>query len=325
MSRYLQCTDNSHQTWMIIGSAVRIAQSLDLHLHKASSLNSRNNNMRQVQLWQCCISMDRRISWMLGRISMSAVSLAQFPISHNSFHDDGSEKVPYFRYFAMMSELYEIANYLIHVQISASSNFTDKLGLSRLYQHQEYCSVAVQLDNCLNTWENDLPQSVKLDNLQQDADDVQYRQAVMLRLRYVKSELQELSLRKSIFVCDGYFTDGFSRILHTRIHLYRPMLARVCLAQTTSSPLTKGLKGRVFHECATLCISNAQAIVDLIYENHRTLLPLNICIIPWWFRIFYLNVASTILIAASLNTDIFTPVVSQSWSKAICHSMCCDV
>lgn len=50
MSRYLQCTRNLHQTWMVLGSAVRIAQSLGLHT---------SNTPSKQRVWQCCVSMDR--------------------------------------------------------------------------------------------------------------------------------------------------------------------------------------------------------------------------------------------------------------------------
>lgn len=60
MSRYLQCTRNLHQTWMAVGSAVRIAQSLGLHVPDNTSSNplDREDRLRR-QVWQCCVSMDR--------------------------------------------------------------------------------------------------------------------------------------------------------------------------------------------------------------------------------------------------------------------------
>ena len=60
MSRYLQCTRNLHQTWMAVGSAVRIAQSLGLHVPDKSSSDSvnRDGQLRR-QVWQCCVSMER--------------------------------------------------------------------------------------------------------------------------------------------------------------------------------------------------------------------------------------------------------------------------
>jgi len=60
MSRYLQCTNNPHQTWMAVGSAVRIAQSLGLHIPDASSSGRPSHEgRRRRQLWQCCVFMDR--------------------------------------------------------------------------------------------------------------------------------------------------------------------------------------------------------------------------------------------------------------------------
>lgn len=60
LGRYLQCTSNPHQTWMAVGSAVRIAQSLGLHLPDASppSPSSRDSRLRR-QVWECCVFMDR--------------------------------------------------------------------------------------------------------------------------------------------------------------------------------------------------------------------------------------------------------------------------
>ena len=56
MGRYLQCTRNLHQTWMAVGSALRIAQSLGLHSPNQSSSGDGRSGR---QIWQCCVSMDR--------------------------------------------------------------------------------------------------------------------------------------------------------------------------------------------------------------------------------------------------------------------------
>jgi hypothetical protein len=60
MSRYLQCTNNPHKTWMATGSAIRIAQSLGLHVPEASPSTTVNSvSRRKRQLWQCCSYMDK--------------------------------------------------------------------------------------------------------------------------------------------------------------------------------------------------------------------------------------------------------------------------
>ncbi|GKT47719.1 sorbicillinoid biosynthetic cluster transcription factor sor3 [Colletotrichum spaethianum] len=60
MSQYLQSTNNPHQTWMIIGSAVRIAQGLGLHLPETSSELSNESEKDLVKrIWHGCLLMDR--------------------------------------------------------------------------------------------------------------------------------------------------------------------------------------------------------------------------------------------------------------------------
>lgn len=65
MGRYLQCTNNPHQMWMAVGSAVRIAQSLGLHNHEYFSSSSTPSFCQAVdrrlatRLWHSCVYMDR--------------------------------------------------------------------------------------------------------------------------------------------------------------------------------------------------------------------------------------------------------------------------
>lgn len=62
-SQYLQCTNLPHQTWMIVGSAVRVAQSLGLHLPETSEeqpTKARCETLRR--LWHGCVLMDRYAS-----------------------------------------------------------------------------------------------------------------------------------------------------------------------------------------------------------------------------------------------------------------------
>lgn len=57
LARYLQCTANLHQTWMTVGLAVRMAQSLGLHLLDGSS-DQRDAQVGR-QMWQACVGLDR--------------------------------------------------------------------------------------------------------------------------------------------------------------------------------------------------------------------------------------------------------------------------
>lgn len=60
LSQYLQCTNKPHQTWMVVGSAVRIAQGLGLHLPEiwTTSFDDESVALKR-RVWQACIMMDR--------------------------------------------------------------------------------------------------------------------------------------------------------------------------------------------------------------------------------------------------------------------------
>lgn len=60
MSRFLQCTSNQHQTWMLLGTAVRIAQSLDLHVPSAEiDKRTHPGEWRRQELWHQCVFLER--------------------------------------------------------------------------------------------------------------------------------------------------------------------------------------------------------------------------------------------------------------------------
>jgi hypothetical protein len=59
ISQYLQCTNQPHQTWMTVGSAVRTAQSLGLHLTEVWSTPGDEGAALKRRVWQWCVIMDR--------------------------------------------------------------------------------------------------------------------------------------------------------------------------------------------------------------------------------------------------------------------------
>lgn len=60
MSQYLQSTNLPHQTWMIVGSAVRVAQSLGLQLPETSAAQPTPGQRELLRrVWHGCVLMDR--------------------------------------------------------------------------------------------------------------------------------------------------------------------------------------------------------------------------------------------------------------------------
>jgi hypothetical protein len=189
-------------------------------------------------------------------------------------------------------ELHEIGNQIQLAQAQCRNRAASGLGLPRLYQQDEYHAVAVQLDACLNRWESALPDDWKAHNLR----------AVVDRKPLVERYLLHL------------------RLMHTRIFMHRPILARFYSMRSHTAATPPGGRGptlsdRLFRECAGLCVDSAQALASLIIE---TLKPgESLGLLPWWYRIYYLHIAGTTFLAAMFVSDLYTDSVAQSWSRVI--------
>jgi hypothetical protein len=81
-------------------------------------------------------------------------------------------------------ELHEIGNQIQLAQTQTRNPLAARLGLPRLYQQDDYNAVAVQLDACLNKWENGLPSDWKLQYLRKVVDRASRAERYVLHLRY---------------------------------------------------------------------------------------------------------------------------------------------
>ncbi|TEA13685.1 Sorbicillinoid biosynthetic cluster transcription factor sor3 [Colletotrichum sidae] len=106
--------------------------------------------------------------------------------------------------------------------------------------------------------------------------------------------------------------------------LLRPMLARFSLSLSHggggADPSTQpgdDLSSRVTQQCALVCVEAAQNLIAVIGRFQRRdgtlgLLP------AWWYRVFYVYTAATVLVAARLRPAVFSALdVSRSWNRAM--------
>lgn len=103
--------------------------------------------------------------------------------------------------------------------------------------------------------------------------------------------------------------------------LLRPIVARVCLPQpgvATATPRPPdSLQSRVMQQCTICCVDVARNIISLLlkyqaYDGTVGMLP------AWWYRVYYLFSAATVLIAAKLRTDIFNVQdINQTWNEVM--------
>ncbi|RXG42334.1 hypothetical protein VDGE_09607 [Verticillium dahliae] len=304
-SQYLQSTDHPHQTWMVVGSAIRTAQGLGLHLPETSGDRTDLGERELLRrIWYGCVLMDRMVSVTHGRPAMISGHLATtVPLPMSSASSvNGTEAAlsggaVHAAFFVKSVQLYEI----IHRTIIAFYGGT--MGCSKSKQSQGSDSGSsdgddddfdkvVQLDRSLSHWEQRLPVHLRWTSLVDTADEVSRRQTVILRMRF----------------------------LHARILLLRPVLSRFCLAPPTRAVtfgLTDSLQARVVEQGALFCVSTAQNMIAVLLEHQTS--DNTIGLLPaWWYRVYYVYSAATVLIAAKLRPEIFPAVeIGRSWSQAM--------
>ncbi|KAM0280229.1 hypothetical protein ACHAQH_004187 [Verticillium albo-atrum] len=304
-SQYLQSTDHPHQTWMVVGSAIRTAQGLGLHLPETSGdridLGERELLRR---IWYGCVLMDRMVSVTHGRPAMISGQLATavpLPLACTS-PVSGAEAVlgsgaGHAAFFVNSVQLYEIIHRTIIAYYGGAS------GRPKGKESQgsddgspdgddEDFDKVVQLDRSLSKWEQRLPVHLRWTSLETTTDDISRRQSVILRMRF----------------------------LHARILLLRPVLSRFCLAPPTPAitfGLSDSLQARVVEQGALFCVSTAQNIIAVLLEHQTS--DSTIGLLPvWWYRVYYVYSAATVLIAAKLRPEIFPAAeIGRSWSQAM--------
>ncbi|KAF5009242.1 hypothetical protein FDECE_4535 [Fusarium decemcellulare] len=302
-SQYLQSTYSPHQTWMVVGSAIRMAQGLGLHLPETSADRADHEERDLLRrIWYGCILMDRMVSVTHGRpamISRQPAMAVPLPGSCTAgqTRDQPNKKTGYFGFFVESVRLYEIIHQTMVAFYGGSHSGRCKAKEPQPSDHDssdsddEDLDKIVQLDRSLSKWESKLPNHLKWNLLDSNKDEIARRQAVILRIRF----------------------------LHARILLLRPLLSRFCLTQSPvdNSLVDDTLQARVVQQGALFCVSTAQNIINTLLK-HQTL-DSTVGLLPaWWYRVYYVYSAATVLIAAKLRPDVFPAVdIGRSWGQAI--------
>ncbi|RSL90031.1 hypothetical protein CEP51_000891 [Fusarium floridanum] len=253
---------------MVVGSAIRMAQGLGLHLPETSADRSDPGERELLRrIWYGCILMDRMVSVTHGRPAMISKRPAMaVPLPNKSPPVDPRD----------ITSGKDTGYYSFFVDSDNDDEDLDKV---------------VQLDRSLSKWEKKLPDHLKWNMLEANKDEISRRQAVILRMRF----------------------------LHARILLLRPLLSRFCLTQSPAenSLADDTLQIRVIQQGAMFCVATAQNIITTLL-THQTL-DSTVGLLPaWWYRVYYVYSAATVLIAAKLRPDIFPAVeIGRSWGQAI--------
>lgn len=247
-------------------------------------------------------------------ISRNLASAVPLPLTSSNAKPNDYGRLTEGSFFVKSIELYEITHrVLLDLYSEPGSRPRSTIHDDR---KDEDLAAVMQLDSAMMKWEESLPKFLVLSDADVASNDVSHRQAVILHIRYIctrNSCLEYPQHLNQLTNCD--------RFLHARMLLLRPVVARVCLPPpgfgVAAARPPDSLQSRVMQQCTIYCVEIARSIISLLLKyqaNDGTvgLLP------AWWYRVYYLFSAATVLIAAKLRTDIINlQDINQAWSEAM--------
>lgn len=311
LGQYLQSTNNPQQCWIYVGFAIRIAQSLRLDIPSTSAKEPPARREILRRLWHGCVLLDQALSMTFGRSAMitSKASVAvPLPLPHpeniqcqcHATYITDSSTVD-FHFFIETLGLYRLMNETLNTLYSSDSMEDDGDNLSVVYFGSlgaKAVGSLLEVDHRLSCWYRGLPIHLRLgpESMQVSSHE---RHRIVLYIRYT----------------------------HVKILLFRPILARYCSAKTLhgviATSVTDSLPNKIALQFSVACIRAAlntigcfdQALSGKDIGHVDDLLP------AWWYSIFYVYTAATVLVAARLSPSILAEVtelaVSEAWDKAI--------
>ncbi|KAH7109492.1 fungal-specific transcription factor domain-containing protein [Dactylonectria estremocensis] len=170
---HLQSTMYSSRCWNMVGLAMRVAQSLGLHLNqKPATRNQLEREMRR-RIWYTCVTLDRLMCTTFGRPAMlSHISLVPLPLMIDDEHllEDGEGTQPEaspcrMGLFVYTVQLLDILNEVLHCFYAEASHAQATKDGSMPDLH-EMLRLNSKLDQFLET----LPNNLRLQTVSSNSD-----------------------------------------------------------------------------------------------------------------------------------------------------------
>ncbi|OQU97083.1 Fungal specific transcription factor domain-containing protein [Cladophialophora immunda] len=308
---YLQSSSNPEQCWIFVGYAIRIAQSLKLDIPSTSANEPlcRREAMRRV--WHCCVLMDETLSMTFGRppmIPSRATRSVPLPLPHSDAtsclcatqalsRTDATD----YHFFIETLKLYSLMNQTL--QILYDSDTDEDLSNDPTFAYFGISGTnsvgnLLEMDHKLSTWYQNLPPHLRHDEMA-GKHPIHHRQANIVAIRYS----------------------------HVRILLFRPILARYCskdlIISTNSASTEDHLPGKIALQFSVACVNAALRTIghfDMLMAGQKVE-ELDDQLPAWWYTIFYVYTAATVLVAARLNHSLLAEVTEQAVHQSLTKAM----
>ena len=299
LGQYLQSTKDPQQCWTFVGLAIRIAQSLGLDL-PSKSAQAQSAQRRDVlrKVWHGCVLMDRTLSMTFGRpamITSQAAAAVPRPMTHQEcicstetcILDHNSDQSCF---FIESLRLYELMSETLLTLYNPASREEPNDNPYAVYFGSPAAGNVFEMDSRFLLWSRDLPVHLRYE-LNATKSGIHLRQTNVLWLRY----------------------------RHIRILLFRPILSRFCCRYDNSErSLEEAMPWKIALQCSIICVKIAMETIEFFdsrmkatpQENLDDLLP------AWWYSIFYVYTAATVLVAGRLHPSITAEVTEQAITSA---------
>ncbi|RAR13228.1 C6 transcription factor [Stemphylium lycopersici] len=300
LSIYLQSVCAINQGWMMIGVAIRTAQSLGLHLHETSrQITSQEKQELAGKVWHTCVLLDRMAAMTYGRPSMSTVSTTTKDDRRLPCHDPPSAT----EFLSQSLRLFEISDEILggfypdHVDMASRSREPLDTLLERTTAGNKRS--ILDIDRKLLEWEDKLPPHLRFKQVPLDSEGISCtftRQATILRQQF----------------------------LHIRLLSMRPILSAYLSFEGGGggggSLTGSSLCERIALQCSVLCVNIARETIDISYSQRPSDASWVGLTEAWWHNVLFIYSAATVLMAAKLSPDILSEIpavaISESWSRA---------
>ncbi|KAK2612664.1 hypothetical protein QQS21_001281 [Conoideocrella luteorostrata] len=284
---YLQTLDASQRCWMVVGHAIRMAESLGFHLPNSSIYKQCPRKVELARrLWHGCVLLDRVLSMTLGRPEMITTDLSTDVHLPTDMEDDAIATL-LGRPIGVEGPSCLAAFYVHQLRFyKVVSDILRNVYPSNMDRHRTSADVVtiLRLDNDIVAWNKNLPQGIK------DSACGLVGHESLSRLAII----------------------NHVRLLHARILLFRPLLAQFCFKREGNgleSATIESLADRLVVQCSNLCLRASHQMIHVIHANlDRTTVtgPLP----SWWYCVLYVYTAATVLLAERLQ-----PVIAEGVSE----------
>lgn len=311
LGQYLQSTNNPQQCWIYVGFAIRIAQSLRLDVPSTSAKEPFMRRELLRRLWHGCVLLDQALSMTFGRSTMitpQASSAVPLPVAHPETticqcHTRclSDSSMTDFHFFIETLQLYRLMNETLITLYGSENVEGDSENLNVIFFGSLGAKAVgnlLELDHKLSCWYQELPI-----HLRHSPDSVEA--AVHGRHRNVL----------------------YIRHTHVKILLFRPILARYCssgaLRNVSSMSTFDTLASKIALQFSVACIRAAFKTINCfdMALSGKDIGEVDDLLPAWWYSIFYVYTAATVLVAARLSpsvlADVTEPAVSEAWDTAI--------